>query len=519
MSLLNLHPSNPFTINKDFSLHQASEPNSSAPFRKSIAIHPANKRLRSFSSAGFLLLLGTIKLFSATSVEASEEHSNLNQYSKKVAEAAQELIEITPTGQRNQLTEPFHNPKRTSGRETKATPSFCGVLAWCKPQGLPQGAMNYDQLSSLHRLLRAALSSGGYQSLLSVINRQRIIGEMENISEKNSVATAARLYPESRAESIQSFSSLAESNRRNWYPSIGGMTTPPNSKLKWTWQPPGFTARREQFEDYSLLISGNPGKDKLWGLRFEGHHITINLTFEKNPNGAIKVYGSPLFLGAFPMIVPASPDKESFKNTQWEWTQGQTLLLGVTEALKGFTSSLPEKYQTNSKISPDHLQQAAPLLADTPPPFLLSALSTKPDQKLIKRYPYIDLNPKDLSETATWHLQQAFEAYFSPMHFDVANRYRRRLTNALATNQRIRFSWAGGEPTKIGSHHYSYLEIDGLLLELLQSNQFSAQHESAPNGNHVHGMLRDLKFNWERPNPMVKHHQKHSHGNIYHSHN
>ena len=480
--------------------------------------NPAKKRRRHLSAAGSLLTLGIAKLALATGVEASKEQANLNRYSEKVAEAAQQLIELTPTSQLNQLKESFNSPKRTSGRETQATPSFCGVLAWCKPQGLPQGAMNHEQLSGLHRLLRAALSSGGYQSLLSVMNRQRIIGEMENISEKASVATAAKLYPSAQAESIQSFPSLADPNQRNWYPSVGGMTTPPNSKLEWIWQPPGFTTRREQFEDYSLLISGNPGKDKFWGLRFEGHHITINLTFEKNRNGITKVYGSPLFLGAFPMVVPTSPSKESFKNTQWEWTQGQSLLLGVTESLKGFTLSLPEKHQIDSKILPERFEQAAPLLADTPPPFLISALGTKPSQKAIKNYPYIDLNPKKLSDTATWHLQQAFEVYFSPMRFDVANQYRQRLRDALAANKRIRFSWSGGELEDIGSHHYSYLEIDGLLLELLQSNQFSAQHDSAPSGNHVHGMLRDLKFDWQRPNPMSQHHQKHNHGNIYHSH-
>ena len=54
---------------------------------------------------------------------------------------------------------------------------------------------------------------------------------------------------------------------------------------------------------YWTAVFGEPGP-QLWGLRFEGHHLSVNLTFR---GGAI-VSATPLFLGANPERVPSGPD-------------------------------------------------------------------------------------------------------------------------------------------------------------------------------------------------------------------
>ena len=460
----------------------------------------------------FLCLLSGMDQLSFVAARAGQQGlDQTSHYADQVAKAAQQLIKLTPADQLQQLQQPFRSSKRTAGRETSGTPSFCGVVAWCRSQGLGQGAMGQAQLFSLHRLLRQSLSSGGYQSLLSVLNRQRVIGEMEAVVDTTAVKRAAELYPEARAHTIQAFPQLARPTLRDWYPSIGGMTPLPDSKLNWSWNPPGAAIRREQFDDYALLISGDPGKGKRWGLRFEGHHLTINLTFMRDQKGDFQVAGTPLFLGAFPMVVPASPSSLRDLQSQWQWTQGQSMLFGAAQELREFWQSLPAGDRDQAKIPNDRFDQVSPLLADTPPNYLITALDPRPDPQSIRRFASIEILPKELSKKSLWHLSQAFDVYLSPMHSDVARQYRSRLNTALESNQPIQLSWAGGALADIGSHHYSYLQIGDLLLELFQSNRFSTQHESVPSGNHVHGMLRDLAFDWQQPNPVEKHLLIHHH--------
>ena len=458
-----------------------------------------------------LLLSALTQPWLSTNLRAAERDSDIDQYSANVAKAAQELIRLTPTHQQSLLRQPFSSTKRISGRNTSGTPSFCGVVAWCRAQGLAQGDMKQAQLFSLHRLLRQALSSGGYQSLLAVMNRQRIIGELESVADKNSVTRASELYPFINAPSMQSFSSLAYPTPRDWYPSVGGMTPLPDSQLIWTWSPPGPAIRKEQFDEYSLLISGNPGVDDLWGLRFEGHHITINITFDRDESGVINIFSTPLFIGAFPMVIPQSPSSKNNGDQLWDWTQGQSMLLGVTRSVKNFWLSLPDIDMKRAQIPSSSYEQSSPLLADTPPNYLITALDTHPDNDKIKNLNYIDINPRALSSNAVWNLLQAFEVYISPMHSDIAYSYRHRLNTALRGDKSIRLAWSGGDLSEIGSHHYSYIEVGGLLLELFQSNRFSTQHTSTPSGNHVHGMLRDLHFDWVYPNPIKQHHMRHHH--------
>ena len=151
----------------------------------------------------------------------------------------------------------------------------------------------------------------------------------------------------------------------------------------------------------------------------------------------------------------------------------------------------------------------SPLLADTPPNYLITALSLRPDPNAVKKYAVVTIEPKELSKQAIWHLRQVLEVYISPMNVDIADTYRRKLRGALERNQALQISWAGGNLDDIGSHHYSYIQIGDLLLELLQSDRFSTQHSSAPSGNHVHGMLRDLSFDWSQPNPAQRHILRH----------
>ena len=45
--------------------------------------------------------------------------------------------------------------------------------------------------------------------------------------------------------------------------------------------------------------------NKLWGLRFEGHHLSLNLTFK----GDVIVSAMPTFIGSNPSQIPSGPHK------------------------------------------------------------------------------------------------------------------------------------------------------------------------------------------------------------------
>lgn len=64
----------------------------------------------------------------------------------------------------------------------------------------------------------------------------------------------------------------------------------------------GFRSDRRNQGDYWLTIFGQPGSD-LWGVRFEGHHVSIHATFSDR-----QCRITPLFLGANPAVVSDDVD-------------------------------------------------------------------------------------------------------------------------------------------------------------------------------------------------------------------
>lgn len=59
----------------------------------------------------------------------------------------------------------------------------------------------------------------------------------------------------------------------------------------------GYGSDRRHGEDYWVSIFGQPGGE-VWGVRFEGHHISVHATFSR---GQARL--TPLFLGANPAVI------------------------------------------------------------------------------------------------------------------------------------------------------------------------------------------------------------------------
>lgn len=76
---------------------------------------------------------------------------------------------------------------------------------------------------------------------------------------------------------------------------------------------------------YFTAIFGSPGTG-VWAMRFEGHHLSVNLTFRDSQI----ISASPLFLGANPETVSEGPDK-GLRALAAEVDQGKALFESFTK--------------------------------------------------------------------------------------------------------------------------------------------------------------------------------------------
>ena len=441
---------------------------------------------------------------------SSAEHA-VSMYAAEVAEAANSFLQLIPAADRDSLQFPFVSPKRTQGRQTHETSSFCAVVAWCSQGwGLQLGDLNQEQLVAAHKMLNLALSAGGYQILRSVINYQRIIGELEDVSESETVRHALEHGHDHEAHSIFDLNTKQIPDSL-FYPSLAGGGHPDNkgnAAVNWIWDPvQGVDGRWKQFQRYTIAIYGEPGSDEGWGFRFEGHHITVNMAFLKDQkSGEIQVFATPLFFGTFPMITPATPFAKDDPSQQWNWTKGQLMMHSVAHHLHQFWLAVPKDLRDKALIPPEFFPQGAPLVMDTPLPSMISVMETKVDPATIRTYPHIETTTDDLDKEAIWHLKQAYLYYVESMNSNIGKAYEERIEKALSPGQPMTLSWAGDSLENVGNRHYSYVIIESLLLEFLQSNQYLVQHNPKVSGNHLHSMLRDLSFDWI--DPMKYHHEQ-----------
>jgi hypothetical protein len=399
--------------------------------------------------------------------------------------------------QRRTMMFPLDGPERTSSRDASRTPAFCAVLAWCVPGwGLPTGGLSFEQRAAFERLLAVALGSQGYGTITAVRNRQLLIGTLEEAASPTAIRTALATLPaETAAPSIAALLELlaaagvelpkAVANAV----SIGGMNP---GEEDWVWPPPGLSARWTQFEDYAVSVFGDPGapgEEATWSLRLEGHHLSVNLTFLR-VGGHWEIHGTPLFIGAYPIVVPP-PTGAGGPGDPLAWQQGQSLGLGITHAAKAFWNAVPEEQRAAARRDPTGYPQRPPLLNQTPTAEMLTALVVDPPTEAIAAGPHIRALADELPPAARRALTSLYEELIITLHPDVTATYRDRLRAALAAGSVVA-TWAGGDLTDPGSQHFSSIRLGPLLIELLQTPQYSVSSARVPWSNHLHVMLRDL---------------------------
>lgn len=205
----------------------------------------------------------------------------------------------------------------------------------------------------------------------------------------------------------------------------------------------GFSRDRE---NYYLTVFGTPGTEATWGWRFEGHHVSINMTFR---DGAL-VAATPLFLGANPAIVQA----------------GEHAGLQVLGDEIGAARALLEQLSGP--------QIATAVIADRAFGDIVSGPGREDSLK----------SPQGLAATSMTAAQRdalarLVEVYASALPDDEAAAERRRVREAGLDT--LHFAWAGAtEPGRGG--HYFRVHAPVLLIEYDNSRN---------DANHVHSVWLD----------------------------
>lgn len=219
------------------------------------------------------------------------------------------------------------------------------------------------------------------------------------------------------------------------------------------------------YGNYYLAIWGDPAKDAIWGLKFEGHHLSINLSVAGDSYSM-----TPLFVGSDPGEV--------------EVTQYAGLRPLSKEEDYGFwlVNLLSEE------------QKSKAILSRKVPGDILTAPGT--DQRLTE---YWGIKASELDSKQEKILHYIIEEYVGNLEHMKAETYLALLHST--PKDQIYFAWIGGlEPRT--AHYY-----------LIHTPDFIIEYDNVGfmnNGNHIHAIFRE-KANDFGVDILKKHRTDHKH--------
>ncbi len=217
---------------------------------------------------------------------------------------------------------------------------------------------------------------------------------------------------------------------------------------------------------YFFSIFGKPGKDNIWGWRFEGHHVAFN--FSSDSSGLVS--GTPGFLGANPAVVLNGAQKG--KAVLKEETSMGFALLHSLDTLK------KNKAIINADAFPEIITGSSrKAMIQNPKGILYSELSATQQQLFMALLNLYLHRYKDASAAAM--LKDIERAGLNNLHF----------------------TWAGAQQPGIGHPHYYCIQGPTLIIEYDNTQN---------NANHVHTVVRDLLHDFGG-DELLHHYKAHVH--------
>jgi len=219
------------------------------------------------------------------------------------------------------------------------------------------------------------------------------------------------------------------------------------------------------YGNYYVAIAGNPQNESVWGLKFEGHHLSINITAAGD-----LITMTPLFMGSDPAIVEDT-QYAGLRPLSKEEDYGFWLINALDETQKA-KATLSEKVPGDIITSPDRPQWLEE---------------------------YRGIKGSELNEGQQKILHYLIEEYIGNLDHQKAEEYLAKLH--ARGMEAVYFAWIGSyEPMK--AHYY-----------IIHSPDFLIEYDNVgflDNANHIHSIWRE-KGNDFGEDILKKHRMDHKH--------
>jgi hypothetical protein len=200
-------------------------------------------------------------------------------------------------------------------------------------------------------------------------------------------------------------------------------------------------------ELYYLALFVGPGETHPRGWRFEGHHLSVNVT-DLGPHGQIV---APLFMGANPARIPSGP------------REGLRLLAAEEDLAFELLNMLDPQQRARATIS-------AQTFGD---------IVTRNDPT-VRPMAFAGLRAAEMTIGQQQQLRRLLEVYAGRMADSSARRQLERINDGGF--ERLHFAWAGAHQPR--QPHYYRIHGPTVLVEY---------DNSQGNANHIHTVWRDLE--------------------------
>ena len=294
-------------------------------------------------------------------------------------------------------------------------------VGMAKRPGIKYGDLSAESKIQFHHILSAILSSQGYLKTTSIMQLDDILNELYEAAYTNKEIDE-KLINELR-------------------------------NLKWG------------YDNYFVSVWGKLGTANVWGFKFEGHHISLNLTVTGN-----KFSLTPLFLGTDPAEVHSSK-YAGLRVLSKEEDYGFLLINSLSDEQKSMATlskEVPKDIMTNPNFK-GRLTDYYGIKADK---------LTSEQQKI---------------------LEYIIKEYIHNLEHEKAHEYLDNIKNSGL--DAVYFAWIGSyEPQ---NNHYYIINGPGFIIEY---DNVGFQN----NGNHIHSIWRE-KGNDFGEDLLKKHYEEHKH--------
>jgi hypothetical protein len=316
------------------------------------------------------------------------------QNTEKLKTTTLKFIQTLEKNQRDSVLIAFTDSARTNWTNLP--------LGLASRSGLRYGDLSEQSKIAFHQVLSSIFSSQGYLKTFAIMQVDDILHELFEIQFQQGKV------PERTMEFIR--------------------------KLNW------------DYGNYYLAIAGNPETEAIWGLKFEGHHISINLTVAGDEFSM-----TPLFFGSDPAVVEAT-QYAGLRPLSKEEDYGFWLINALDEGQKA-KATLTDKVPGDIITSPDRPQWLEE---------------------------FKGIKGSELNEGQQKILHYLIEEYIGNLEKEKAEEYLAKL-HARGMSE-VYFAWIGSyEPMK--AHYY-----------IIHSPDFLIEYDNVgflDNANHIHTILRE----------------------------